>query len=201
MPNAAGEIILSMPTPVVPARHMRSTLLIASINTLRTLGRFDDYAAHLSPEHKEMLLTAIAGTWVPMDVAMAHYDACETLGLPIDQQVANGRVVFDKTSGTLLGTAIRMAREAGITPWSVFPYFQRFWERGYDGGGLAVYKAGPKEAVFEVVSVRLLESRYFRNALRGLTGAMTELFCRKAYVTEKPGQRAPSSVTVRVQWA
>jgi hypothetical protein len=148
-----------------------------------------------------MLLTAVAGTWIPMDVAVSHYEACDALGLAVDQQVANGRATFDKTSGTLLGTVIRMAKEAGVTPWNVIPHYQRFWERGYDGGGLAVYRLGPKEAVMEIVQVRLLDSRYYRNAVRGLTTGLTELFARKAYISEKPGARTPGSIALRMQWA
>jgi len=45
---------------------------------------------------------------------LAHYEACDGLELPVDQQVANGRSTFDKTSGTLMGTIIRMAKEAGV---------------------------------------------------------------------------------------
>jgi hypothetical protein len=139
--------------------------------------------------------------WIPVDVALAHYEACEALDLPVEQQVANGRATFDKTRGIFLGTMLSMARESGVTPWTVCPYFQRFWERGYDGGGLSVTKLGPKEARMDVVQVRLTECRYYRNALRGLTTAVFELFCQKAYVTERPGLRAPASMSFRVQWA
>ena len=88
-----------------------------------------------------------------------------------------------------------------MTPWSVMPHFQRFWERGYDGGGVRCTRLGPKEARLELVAVRVVDSRYYRNALRGLVMGVVELFCNKAYATESPGKRGPGTVSYRVQWA
>lgn len=190
-----------MPTPVVPVRHARSTVLIGSLASIRGSGRFDEYAARLTPTHRDLLFNLVAGTWVPMDVAYAHYEACESLNFTADQGVANGRATFDKTSGTLLGTVVRMAKEAGVTPWNIFPQYQRFWSRGYDGNGVGVMKLGPKEARVNVVQNRLADVRYYRYALRGLVLGVTELFCRKAYITEKPGMHVPGAVSFRIQWA
>jgi hypothetical protein len=175
---------------------------MGSVASIREAGRFDEYAARLPAAHRDAILGAIAGSWIPIDIALAHYETCELLGLPAEQQVINGRYTFDKTRGTLLGTMVRMAaRESGMTPWEVIPYYQRFWERGYDGGGISVTKLGPKEARFDLVQFRLCECRYYRNALRGLAMGVLELFCTKAYVTERPGMRPPGSVSLRFQWA
>jgi hypothetical protein len=190
-----------MPSPVVAARNARSTILMGSISSIRDLGRFDEYVAQLPEAHRELLLNAVAAAWIPIDVAFSHYSACDSLNFTVDQQVLNGRVTFDKTRGTLLGTVVRMATQSGLTPWNVFPYFQRFWERGYDGGGVRIVKLGPKEARLELAAVRITDSRYYRNALRGLVMAVTEMFCRKAYATEIPGQRGAGTVSYRVQWA
>jgi hypothetical protein len=199
--HPTDDVIMALPTPLLPIRHARSTVLLGSIATIRESGRLAEYEARLNPAHRDILFNLVAGTWVPVDIAYAHYDACEHLAFPVEQQVANGRATFDKTSGTLLGTVIRMAKEAGVTPWNILPQFQRFWSRGYDGNGVAVYRLGPKEARVDVVQNRLCDSRYYRNALRGLTAGVTEMFCSKAYVNERPGIRLPMGVSFRVQWA
>jgi hypothetical protein len=193
--------LLAHPAVVVPARHFRSTLLLGSIASLRDAGRFDDYVARLPPAHRDALVNAVAGTWIPIETAFSHYATCDTLGFSVDQQLGNGRSTFDKTQGTITGTVTRMARETGVTPWNVLSHYQRFWDRSFDGGAVSVVKVGPKEAVVEFVGCRLADSAYYRNAVRGLLTAVTELFCRKAYMTEKAMRRVPASFGYRVQWA
>jgi hypothetical protein len=195
------DVILPFPSPIVPARHARSTVLLGSIASIRDLGRYDEYASLLPPSTREVLLGAVAGAWIPIDIALSHYRACEALNLAPEQQVANGRQTFDKTRGTLMGTLVRMAKAGGMTPWTVYPHFQRFWLRGYDGGGIRVTRIGPKEARLELVAFPLNDSRYYRHALRGLVMAITELFCTKSYMIEKTTGRAPGTVSYRLQWA
>jgi len=172
---------------------------MASIASVRQRGRFADYERALAPEHKETLLGAVAATWIPLDAAAAHYAACDSLGLSPEQQAQAGRSTFDGARGTILGTAVRMARGAGVTPWRALPLLQRFWDRGVDGGGVSVVRTGPKDANVQLVQCPLLPSPYFRHGLRGLLGALVELFCMRAYATER--RHGPTSVEYRVQWA
>lgn len=197
---AVAEVILPFPTLVQPVRAIRSTVIVGSYGVLRERGLFDAYAAALPPKAHDVLVHTVAGAWIPLDLALTHYAACDSLGLPPDTIAQLGRGVFDRIRGTLLGTTVRMAREAGVTPWTVLPHLQRFWDRAYQGGGLSVVKMGPKEARGEVVQARLCESLYFRHALRGLLGGVLELFCQKAYVSALSTQ-APASVAYQMQWA
>jgi hypothetical protein len=182
-------------------RHARSTLLIGSIDAVKTTDRWPRYLAALPARHHDILLQAVAGTWIPLEASLAHYATCDTLDFTQDEQVQNGRVTFDRSGATVFGTIIKMAKGAGVTPWTLISSFQRFWDRGYDGGGIAVYKLGPKEARIETVNIGLLESRYYKNALRGVVMGAMEKFCTKAYVTELPGKRGPHAALFRVQWA
>ena len=191
--------MLALPTKVQPARNARSTLILASITTLKKRGLFDEYVRALSDEHRDTLLQAVAATWLPLPAAAAHYAACDTLGLDAEQQASSGRSTFDESRGTILGTAVRMAKSAGMTPWQGFALLQRFWDRGFDGGGVGVTRVGPKDAHVTVVQCTLVTSPYFRHGLRGLLGALAELFCLRVYVVEK--RASSSSVTFHVQWA
>jgi len=173
---------------------------MASIDTVRQRGLFVAYERALAAQHKETLLGAIAGTWLPMDAALAHYRACDSLGLTAEQQVQSGRSTFDGARGTLLGTAVRLARGAGLTPWTELPLLQRFWDRGFDGGAVSVTRAGPKDAHTTLVHCAVIASPYFRNGLRGLLTALMELTCTKAYVTDRRPV-SESTLSFRVQWA
>jgi hypothetical protein len=194
------DVILAFPTPIRPTRHVRSTLILASIDSVKKSGRFDDYERGLLPEHKDAVLGAIAATWLPIEVALAHYSACDALGLSPDQQVQAGRSTFMGARPTLLGTAVALARTAGFTPWQAFPLYQRFWDRGLDGGGMTVVQVGPKDAHITIVQCSLFSSAYFRNGLRGLCASLTQLFCTRAYVTER-SHASSGTLALRVQWA
>jgi len=197
----SGEIVLAFPTPCSTVRHARSTILLGSIASLRQAGHYDRYVAALRPEHRDVLLQAVAGTWVPLEAARAHYRACESLDLSPDAEVELGRGVFDRTGDTMFGTAIRLAKVAGATPWTLMPHLQRFWERGFDGGGLRVTRLGPKEARIDLVQCPLTEGRYFRHAVRGIFGAVLQLFCTRMYMQEPPGARAAGAMSLKSQWA
>jgi hypothetical protein len=197
----AETTIVPLPTPITPAKNARSTVILGSAASVRAVGRWDDYVAALPASHREIILGSVAGTWVPVPIAAMHYAACDSLGLASEVVAANGRRTFDAIGGTLFGTILRMAKTAGITPWTFIEQLPRFWARSYDGGGVEIVKIGPKEARIRVVAVSLLDSSYFRGALRGLLGAVLERFCMKAYVTEPKSARASGTVTLRVQWA
>lgn len=192
--------MLALPTSVQPLRRVRSTLVLASIESVRRGGRFDDYERALPAEHKESLLKAVAATWIPLEIARVHYAACDSLGLSSEQQTRAGRYTFDGARSTLMGTAVGLARGAGVTPWQIMPQLQRLWERGCDGGAITVVRTGPKDAHVDVVQCELFAYSYMRNGLRGLFAAVLELFCTRAYVTERR-PAGPSSVHYRAQWA
>jgi len=201
---SAGEVddvFLPFPPTFPAARNAKSTVLQSSVAAVRMSTRFDAYMRHLPPAHQQVLLHAVAGTWIPIDVAHAHYEACDAAGFTADEAFANGRRTFDQAGQVVFGTVLKMAKAAGVTPWTTLEQLQRFCARGYDGGGVQVHRLGPKEARIQVVKVRLMESPYYRGALRGVFASAMELFCTKVYLTEKPGARPFGTITMRQQWA
>jgi hypothetical protein len=196
------EVVLSMPTPLVAARHIRSTVLLSSVAAIRSAGLGEAYMSALDPKHRSFIEGSVVGMWVPMDTAMAHYRACDSLGMSNDTAASLGRSVFDRTAGTLLGTVVKLSKASGVNPWTILPLFQRFWQRGFDGGGIAVYKLGPKDAQIDAVAIAVNDVRYFRHALRGLVMGVLDMFSAKTYVRELVGiPRDTGAVHYRVQWA
>jgi hypothetical protein len=198
-----AQTLLSTPAPRRALRQVRSTLLVASLGALRDLGRMDDYLRALPPALHAPVLEAIPGTWMPVDTAVAHYRACDSLGCSHPEVVAIGRRVFDRLQGTLLGTAVRLSRQVGVTPWTVMPQFPRFWMRLFDGSAMHGWRLGPKEARIDILDMPLCDTAYFRSALCGQGMGVLDMFCSKAYVGERktPGGTSPGRVSLRVQWA
>jgi hypothetical protein len=195
-----SEIVLAFPEPIPPLRHVRSTLIQGGIASLKAGGEYDAYVAVVPPAVRQEIEGAVAGMWIPAQTAVTHYLACERLGLSSESAAQRGRATFANTKGLLLGTAIGLAKGAGVTPWSFAPYLQRFWFRGLDGGGLQAVKVGPKEMRIDVVGCPLLQSQYFRGALRGLTAGLFELVSQKVYVNEVPGRGPDTAIALRAQW-
>jgi len=201
-PKAGGEEVV-VPFPVsrelvTPARNIRSTLLVASLQSLRERGRFEEYLRLLEPQWRNLPELAIPGVWLPIDAGLAHYHACDALRFTVAEQLEIGRAVGDRVHGTFLGTMIRGAKNVGMTPWMALAQARRLYERLFDGGAVTVTRAGPKDARMELVRNALIEIPYFRNAVRGLWQVAVEFFCTKAYVTETG--RAEDSYHARIAW-
>lgn len=191
--NATGK--------VTPVSHVRSTLLASSILALRERGYIDRYLENLPPELHSTMLAVVAGSWLPVSVGLAHYEAADRVGLSAREQFEIGLGVAERVQNSLLGTLVRVARTAGVTPWNGLEQFQRLWDRLLQGGAGAVYRLGPKEARVEIHGVPLVGVAYFRNGWRGMFAGSGQLFARRVYVTEIVARTTPTSMALRVAWA
>lgn len=185
---------------IAPADAYRSTWLMSSLQALRDRGHLDAYYRALDPKLHDTMRSLVVGVWTPMDIARAHYEACDRLLLGTAEQIALGRAVSDRAQGAMLGTVVRMAKSAGVTPWTVLPQYRRLFERGVRGGGISVVKLGPKEARIDIVACELFEIPYFRVAFRGILQGIAGLFCRVSFIHDVPTARR-SDASYRFQWA
>lgn len=199
-PPAGAETILPFPEKIEPLRNVRSTIIIAGVANVKLWGRFDDYEKHIPQEHRATLLEAVAGGWVHVDAAFAHYRACEALGFAASEQAAFGKKSLERIGETMVGTAFRLARKAGATPWLLLPQIHRFWSRAYDGGGVAVYKIGPKDARLDLVDFSLCEFPFYRRALGAWVDGLVSLFSSRVFVKEGRAPDGPHSLSLRAQW-
>ena len=202
--ESRGEAYLPFAAPrltIRDATHIRSTWLIASQASLRERGHGERYAALLPPEQKERLLSIIAGLWLPMEIARVHYASCDLLELSTAELVDIGMGATRRANAAALSFALRVARGAGVTPWTILAQLQRVFDRAcMGGGGVAVWKLGPKEARVEIAAFPLAGIRYNRVTFRGILAALAELFCEKIYVKEIPELCDHRSLGFRLSW-
>jgi hypothetical protein len=194
--------------PVVVLRHprgqaplvtrVRSTMLLSSVRSLRARGLFEQYLERLPRPMHEPILGAVAGTWVDLEIAAAHYRACDALSLTVSDQLAMGGAVGDAVNGTFLRTLVQIARTAGVTPWTCLKQYTKLWERIFDGGDVEVDKLGPKEALVQMYGLPLFSIPYIRVAVRGMHQTGFMLFCTKCYMTELGS--TPTSLAYRAAW-
>jgi hypothetical protein len=194
------DVVLAYPSPIRPVQHVRSTLVLGGLQSIEAGGLIERYRAVAPAELQATIHGAVAGMWLPVATAVAHYVACDQMGVSAETAAQLGRGTFERTKGLLLGTATGLARGAGVTPWTLIPHLQRFWLRGIDGGGIRVLRKGPKEARIDVVGCPLLEARYFRAGLRGLATSLFGLTARTVYVHEQALGDSDTSISLRLQW-
>ncbi|HTQ43995.1 MAG TPA: hypothetical protein VMI75_14655 [Polyangiaceae bacterium] len=205
MAGTGAEVIVPFRAPpqkLGVCARVRTTLIVSSLQSLRKRGLYENYIQRLPDEHHAVVRSMIAGQWVPMRVAEAHYDACEALGIERRDVNNIGREVGDRIEGTFLATMVRMAGSVGATPWTALSYVDRLYDRIFaGGGGAAVYKLGPKDAEAHFVGVPLCRIPYFRSAMAGVFEVGAELFCTKAYAKEVPDASPPMGAVLHVAWA
>ncbi len=195
------EIVVPLRSPDSGAvTSVRSTLIASSLLSLRARGHYERYLDLLAGKHRDTVLAVVAGAWLDVEIAFAHYDACEALALPEPEQRAIGAEVGDRAQKTFFGVLIRSATSAGVTPWTAFDYVHRARERMFQGGDVEVAKLGPKEARVTCVGLPFARVAYFRNAFLGVQAAGIRLFARRVYAREDAAMRTPTTFVSVLSW-
>jgi hypothetical protein len=197
------EEILAFPTTggsvVPPVTRVRGTWLASSLRVVRGHGLEAPYLAKLDPACAPAILNAAYTDWLPIEVLLAHYAACEELELPPFQLTTLGTEAARLAQGSVVGMVAKLAGVAPVTPWIVLSQLQRLWDRVLTGGGLRVIKLGPKDARVEIIGLPACRYRYCRIGLRGVLTGMTEMFCTKAHVSELPNWSNDAG-KMRIAW-
>ncbi len=182
------------------ATHVRGTLIGSSVIALKNAGHFEAYKRALPVAWHEHVLFAPAASWQPIEIGVRHYEACTALGLSVSEIAAMGNAVAALTSKSIFATAARVARESGTSPLMVLPLLPRLWARLFQGGCVRGYQTGPKDVRMEVTGCVLLESTYFRTALRGLGASLVEPVARKVLAREGRATGDRQSVSILFSW-
>ena len=181
---------------VAVATRFRSTWLNVSLESLKARGYFERYLARLPKQHHEAVLSAIAGVWLPVEVAVAHYEAIDSLGMSVPDILRMGEEVPLRVNASF----VKLARAAGVTPWTAAVQLGRLWDRCWVGGAIGVFRLGPKEGRIELLGFPCAHIPYARIGLRGTYTAAVQLFSTKAYVREIPALCKGTSLGYQISW-
>ena len=188
--SAEGEPVVPLPGPrstISTATKYRSTWIVASLEALRAHGHYERYLSVLD-EYRDEILSSIAGGWLSMPAACAHYRACDALGLS-EAEIAEmiggpGARVRRAWHGRLIATA----DQERVESWTVLSQLSRNWQRGVDGGALAVYRLKPTAARVEYLGCDLFGIPYYARACRFILLALIERVGARAAVRILPSR-------------
>jgi hypothetical protein len=185
---------------IKPATHIRSTLIVSSQKRLRDEGLFPEYEKHLDPALQNTLIETSVARWLDIELGLAHYQACEALGLGPNRIAEIGQGVGMQRRGTFLGVAVGLAAGIGVTPWTVLAQADRLWKRAFQGGAMGTLKTGEREARIEVVGWPCARIPYCRHALRGLVLGVMGLLSPHVSLHEILPLHKDSAVAYRLAW-
>lgn len=160
------------------ASHVRSTLLQQSLRGVRNQGNFQRWEAYIDPLHRDTILDAIAPGWLPIEVGLAHYMACDRFGEDDATLEKIGEGVGTQLQSTLLGVASKIVLSTVISQETINSVFLKLWPRLCKGGQMDITYNG-KIVTIELRAAVLPKSRYFRGTFLGNVRAGSKLFGQK----------------------
>jgi hypothetical protein len=199
------EQIVPFPTTLADepsVTHCRGTLIMSSRRALQRYGHFERYRSALPAACDTAITSSVAGAWLPIELGVAHYRACDSLLLPIDDQLKLGATVVHELQRTFIGTLLTTATKgAGVSPLLGLQKFFGVYARSFKGGGGRLVRIGPKDIRVEFVGNPIAGIRYFRVAYRGFITAGCEVFARRVVAAELSAKSSATAVAYRVAWA
>lgn len=198
------EVIVPFPCAreAVPmGKEFRSTWLAGSLAVIRAHGAFERYLANLPARYHDPILRSVAGTWLPAEVAVAHYRAVDALGISGPERVQWGREITANLQKTIFSVGFSAAREIGVTPWTMLKLVPVSFSREWRGGAVAVFRCGPKDARVEIAGFPCSPIPHCRAGLRGVVMALCDRVCTKSYAQEIRALCTESTLGFGVSWA
>ena len=197
----ARKLLFPHTSPLRPVTAVRSTILQMSVQLLREHAHFARYLELVDPAYRATILESIAPAWLSLEIADAHYRACDALALSDDEKLALGKAVGDRVQATYLGTLMKTAKGSGLSPMVLFSRFDRAWPRAFQGGSLQLAQVGPKDVELEVRGAELTRYSYFRCAFVGVVRAALLLGGVRAEVVKEASFRESTDVfTIAGSW-
>ena len=196
-----GEILVAHDPNAGEVTEVRNLLLQSSLGQLKANGYYDRYVQCIAPSALEQLLSHVAPGWVPVSLAMAHYQACEDMRLSSDELNAMGRSVGERLQETTLVSAAKSHRDDSFDPWQVEAQLHRMWQRLYRGGSIQVTKLGPKEKSIEQRGFPMNKFHYYRHAtVLALSAAHAAVGLQLARVRMHKYDVQTHDIVIRVSW-
>jgi hypothetical protein len=195
--HGASELIVDYKSPQgATVSEVRGSLIASSLTTIRERGLFERYVQHLPPTQRDNILYVLAASWVPLDLAMTHYEACDAMGLGDSELDELGNHVAQRIMGTFLGTLVRSARHVATS--IPLGQYSRLWERLLVGGSCSVHMLGMKDARIESRGVPMFRYRYFRSGYLGLVRGASLMFRTAAFTRLR--RASNDSLTMELNW-
>ena len=192
--------LYQLPAVIQPLDAARGTIIALDWRALRGFGVYADYETGLTLADRAGLLAVTAGSWVPLELVLAHYRALDALGLEQDVIHRVGEAVGEGVHGAFLSTLVRLAGKLGISPWLALEQCYKLWVRSWRGGAISVLRVGERLAQVSIIEAPVCASSFFCTSFAGALCAGIAPFGSSPEAHEVPGSRSHNAVLYRVAW-
>lgn len=196
-----SEVFLPFRSPTPrPLEKVRSTLILNGIQTLRAHGHYARYLDLLETDTRSEIVSLIAGTWIPVELALSHYWAADRLDLGSSAIESIGAEVADRVYKSVLSTIPALSKKGDATPWTAMSLSQKNNDVNWKGSDIVIYKEGPREAIYEWAGQPMAVVPYFVRSWGGFLRALIGLFCTKASYRLMNERCSPTTISIRLSW-
>jgi hypothetical protein len=195
------EVIIPHDAAAGPVTTVRNVVVQFSIAQLKEHGLYERYAQAISPRVLEELLSHLAPGWIPVELVLAHYDACEKLGLSTEELTKLGARTGDRLQETSLVSVAKKVRSPDFDLWSAVGALYRMWARLYQGGSVQIVRLAPKIKVLEQRGFPMNRYAYFRQAQLGaVSSSYTALGARVSSLQLTSYDADKGEAVMRLTW-
>lgn len=195
------EIIIAHERDARPLRAVRNVLIQSSLAELRTLGHYAAYEGLIQRQVLDRLIEAsLAPGWIPVELAHAHYEACDRLKLTVEQLGEMGNRVGERVQAALLVSLAKKVRQLDFDLWSEIGPLHRMWARVFDGGSVQICKLGSNDELVEERGFSLFRHAYYREAHLAVLQASHRALGVDAKASIASYNPRSDDLTVRITW-
>ena len=182
--------------------HVRGIVLANSIANLRRIGVYEEYEKHIPSADLDVILSTVAASWVPVVHVVAHYRACDLLGLTRSSFDEIGAAAAERVTKTFMAGFLRRAKGWGIDGMRLsVVHLPKLNERLFKGGRCTIIELGPKEVHIERHGLPFAHCRAYREGYLAFTQAIAALFSDVVYVKPvRPRVPDDDGLAIRVSW-
>ena len=147
-----------------PATAVKAMLLHFSLAQIKQQGHLDRYVGFMGEDKLKMLQGQSATAWVPVQLVLDHYQACDQLDLTVTQArkvASNVGADIKRRNDSVNEKSARP--EENFDLWTEVMAMHRMWGRLYRGGSVQVAKLGDNGWRFEQRGFPMNRFAYFRN--------------------------------------
>jgi hypothetical protein len=187
-------------SPTRPIVEVRSTLVMAGLQSARAHGLYSRYVAALPAEWQERILGLTAGGWVPVEMAVQHYKAMDTLELGPLAIEAIGAEVANRTWKHILAPVMARAKRIGPNVWEALTHTHGTADLNWRGGDIRIFRESPTQALYEWAGQPCASVPYFVTSFVAFMRSLINLFSARAYCRLVPERCTATTIAIRLSW-